>query len=201
MSKKQIGIGHNAGPSLEPGHGWRKHCWTRARKETIKKTIPLEIVRIRVNRAKELGLNYPQYASVLLGSGRDIVGFLFTVDGLHLRLRRRLEMPDAVRDKLSAVTGADLLAMSPNGEDAARFRTELNQVSGLKFVSTGTEPRETASWSETKDAIHAVLGPAKLSRKEVVMIGSRDLEADWANAGGLAKFFRRDAFFSNVVNG
>lgn len=24
-------IGHNGGPSVEPGEAWRRHCWTAAR--------------------------------------------------------------------------------------------------------------------------------------------------------------------------
>lgn len=192
----RIGIGHNNGPSLEPGFGWRKHCWSKARKDTISKHIPLEIVRLRVARAKELGLSYPQYASVLLGSGRDIVGFLFTVDGMQLRLRRALEMPDAVQEKLADLEKVDLLAFSPSGEQPDLFRAELNMNTGLAFKSAAPEPSVSSTWREAGDAVKAVLEPEKLPARSVVLIGSRDLEASWALAGGLAKFMHGESYFA-----
>ena len=59
----------------------------RARRELLPR-LPLEVVRRRVARARQLGLAYPQYAAILLGTGRDIVAFLFTDGGLRLRLER-----------------------------------------------------------------------------------------------------------------
>ena len=41
------GIGHNGGPTLEPGFGWRRHCWTAARAGLLP-TLPIEVVRLRV---------------------------------------------------------------------------------------------------------------------------------------------------------
>lgn len=104
------GIGHNSGPAFD--QGWRRYAWKRARKELVGARVPVEIVRIRVRRAAELGLAYPAYASILLGSGRDITGFLFTVDGLQLRLRRRLEMPAEVRERVQALK-CERLVLSP----------------------------------------------------------------------------------------
>ena len=57
------GIGHNKGPTMEPGAGWRRYAWKRARAELLPK-IPLEVVRMRVRRARELGLDYRTYAGV-----------------------------------------------------------------------------------------------------------------------------------------
>lgn len=162
--------------------------------------VPLEIVRIRVKRAQALGLSYPQYASVLMGSGRDIVGFLFTVDGLQLRLRQRLELPDQVRTKLGAIGDCGLLAMAPSGEPPEAFRLELSDVSGAEFVHAGRPPEVNASWSATRDAIRSTLDPLKLSSKSVVMIGGRGFEEDWALAGNLAKFIPSESYFSSPVS-
>ncbi|MFV0474862.1 MAG: hypothetical protein ACK5MQ_11755, partial [Pikeienuella sp.] len=117
------GIGHNSGPAQD--FGWRRYAWKQARKELIGARVPIEIVRIRVRRAAALGLAYPAYASILLGGGRDIVGFLFTVDGLQLRLRRQLEMPAEVQDRLRALRDCSLMALSPQEEGAEPFRREL----------------------------------------------------------------------------
>ncbi len=48
------GIGHNGGPTLEPGAGWRRHAWSRARADLLP-TLPLEVVRLRVARARNWG--------------------------------------------------------------------------------------------------------------------------------------------------
>ena len=49
------GIGHNGGPTLESGGSWRRVAWKKAREELLP-TLPIEVVRLRVSRAKELGL-------------------------------------------------------------------------------------------------------------------------------------------------
>jgi hypothetical protein len=104
------GIGHNQGPPLESGRSWRAHCWKAARRELLPR-LPLEVVRRRVARARQLGLAYPQYASILLGTGRDIVAFLFTQEGLRLRLERELALPRPIADKLIALERCDRLMM------------------------------------------------------------------------------------------
>ena len=48
-------IGHNNGPTMDPGRGFRRYAWKRARAELLPK-MPIEIVRRRVKRARELGL-------------------------------------------------------------------------------------------------------------------------------------------------
>ena len=83
------GIGHNGGPSMEPGHGFRKVAWTKAR-QSLLPSLPLEIVRVRVARAKRLGLPYRTYATIRASSGRDIVAFLFF---RATRLRSRPHAP------------------------------------------------------------------------------------------------------------
>lgn len=77
------GIGHNKGPTIEAGKSWRKHCWTKARRELLP-TLPIEIVRRRVARAKELGLDYKSYASIRAASGHDVVAFLFSSNALRV---------------------------------------------------------------------------------------------------------------------
>lgn len=56
------GIGHNNGPTLEGGSGWRRYAWRRARRELLPQ-LPIEVVRLRIRRAKELGgIDYKAYA-------------------------------------------------------------------------------------------------------------------------------------------
>ncbi|MEM7544898.1 MAG: hypothetical protein AAF367_05115 [Pseudomonadota bacterium] len=187
------GIGHNS--SIAVGTGFRKYAWKRARKELISARVPLEIVRIRVRRAQELGLAYPQYASILLGSGRDITGFLFTVGGLQLRLRRQLEIPDHVRAKFGALQRVDRLVLSPHGEAADAFREELEAVTATTISAAAPEPDSTASWGAARDAVLALLKPLKLPRDAVVMVGADGHDDDWAGAAHLAGFIASQDFF------
>ncbi|MEM9350184.1 MAG: hypothetical protein AAGA47_07975, partial [Pseudomonadota bacterium] len=89
MSGPAAGIGHNNGPSMEAGYTYRKHQWKKAR-EALLPTLPLMIVRMRVKRAKELGLDYKTYAGVRASTGRDVIGFLFSSNALRLV---RAELP------------------------------------------------------------------------------------------------------------
>ena len=48
------GIGHNRGPGM--GSSFRAHCWSVARREILGARLPIEVVRLQVDRAKALGL-------------------------------------------------------------------------------------------------------------------------------------------------
>ena len=39
-------IGHNGGPSVEPGEAWRRYCWSAARAALLP-TLPIEALRTR----------------------------------------------------------------------------------------------------------------------------------------------------------
>jgi hypothetical protein len=62
------GIGHNRGPPLDPGGGWRGFCWRKAHARAWR-TPPREIALARLARAQALGITYRQYTSVLLDRG------------------------------------------------------------------------------------------------------------------------------------
>ena len=64
----ETGIGHNAGPPLVQS-GWHLYAWKRARREAWK-TPPVEVVRRRAKRARELGMTYRQYTLEILERGR-----------------------------------------------------------------------------------------------------------------------------------
>ncbi len=62
-------IGHNNGPPLNPSTGWLKVCWEKAQKDAWK-SPPIEVVRMRCKRAKELGMTYREYTLEILERGR-----------------------------------------------------------------------------------------------------------------------------------
>ena len=188
------GIGHN---SNALGQGWRRFAWKKARKDLVAARVPLEIVRIRVRRAQKLGLTYPQYASVLLGSGRDIVGFLFTVNGLQLRLLRRLEAPDHVAAKLQYEPQSPRIVLSPSEEAPETFRVELADTLAARIDAAAPAPAPATSWGAARRAVQNALAETQMPADGVVMIGAGDEDALWADAAFLAKFIPSSEYFTH----
>jgi hypothetical protein len=189
------GIGHNRGPALDAGFGWRRYCWQRARAEKLGPALPLEVVRMRMRRAGELGLAYPDYAAILRGTGRDVFAFLFTCDAMRLRLERRLSVPAPVGARLRGIVRAGRLALAPSGEDPEDFRCELSEVSGAAFAAAGAPPPGGAGWGRSRAAILSLLRDASLPRDGVVLVGQGDEELAWAEAARLARFVDGRAYF------
>lgn len=193
--ERLAGIGHNQGPPLDPGQSWRQHCWTKARRELLPR-LPLEVVRRRIARARQLGLEYPQYASILLGSGRDIVAFLFTSDSLGLRLGRTVDVPRPVVDKLAGLEGCDRLLAAEAPADPAALAPLLAAEAGISFAGVSALPAgPDLTWRQGRDAVRNALAPLKLPGNAVVMVGTRAHERDWADAAQLAKFLPADQYF------
>ncbi|MBY8976088.1 hypothetical protein KHP62_09745 [Rhodobacteraceae bacterium NNCM2] len=187
------GIGHNKGPSLQEGGGFRRYAWKKARAELVPK-LPLEVVRRRVARARELGLEYPQYASILLGTGRDIVAFLFTSEAIGLRVGRG-DLSEAARQKLAAITRCDRLLMTPSDADAGVIGRLLAERQHVVFAQVGNAPQLDASLRDGRSAVRAILDPMKLAGDQVVMIGTEVREREWADAARLARFLPAERFF------
>lgn len=191
--ERLAGIGHNQGPPLEAGRSWRTHCWRRARRDLMPK-LPLEVIRRRVARARQLGLAYPQYASILLGTGRDIVAFLFTSDGLGLRLEHEARMPRHVAQKLVGLERCDRLLLAESGADIAVLRQTLADRR-IPFAALAPAPARHAAWSEGRAAIRALLDPCRLPGDAVVMVGTSAEERGWADAARLAGFLPAESYF------
>ena len=119
------GPGHNGGPGLDGGQSWRRHCW-RAAREALLPKLPVEVIRTRVRRAGELGLDYRTYAGVRAQSGHDVIALLFSTNALRLlRDGDRMAAGDAAR--LAATCGvARLLAAQPPLEPAAAQPEDLD---------------------------------------------------------------------------
>ncbi|MBL8703487.1 MAG: hypothetical protein JNM30_01520 [Rhodospirillales bacterium] len=61
-----IGFGHNNPPPEFTT--WSKVCWTKAHQKAWKNP-PIEVIRLRVARARELGMTYKEYTAVILDRG------------------------------------------------------------------------------------------------------------------------------------
>jgi|JI10StandDraft_1071094.scaffolds.fasta_scaffold127533_2 hypothetical protein len=180
------GIGHNGGPSVEGGVSWRKHCWASAR-ERLLPTLPIEVVRTRVKRAKTLGLDYKTYAGVRAATGHDVVAFLFSSNALRVSLVRPA-MPEDRAAKLAVVQcGRLALAVEP---------LTPGMVEAVNPVLDGAfrAPYALAGFGEMRDRVRAALG--RVPGDQVILVGDLGLERDWCAAGRLAGYLPAERYFS-----
>lgn len=179
-------IGHNGGPSLAGGISWRKHCWSAARARLLP-TLPIEVVRLRVKRAKALGLDYKTYAGVRAATGHDVVAFLFSSNALRVSvLRPALSQERAA--KLAVVNcGRLALAVAPMTPSliAAANPAVLDEAHPA--------PSALAGFGEVRAVLRDALG--KLPSDQVLLVGDLGLERDWCAAGRLAGYLPAERYF------
>lgn len=180
------GIGHNLGPSLDGATGWRRHCWGQARAALLPH-LPIEVVRLRVRRAAELGLDYKTYAGVRATTGRDLVAFLFSSNALDLRLSQPA-LGEGNRVALARMAGCDriMLVQAPLSVDAVR--ASLPVMDALHPA-----PGLLAPHRVIRADLRAALG--SLPADAVLLVGASGLEQDWCAAGRLAGYLSADRFF------
>ncbi|MCY4180661.1 MAG: hypothetical protein OXC60_13100 [Litoreibacter sp.] len=185
------GIGHNNGPTMEAGYSWRKHSWSKARAELLP-TLPIEVLRTRVKRAKALGLPYKTYASVRASTGRDVVGFLFSNNALRVQIEGQ-RVPEARVKKLTdAAAKLAALVHAPLAPEAFR---DLMAQDGLT-IEAARAPHFSQSWSDSARAVLAPVQAAKLPRDGVLVIGDTALEAEWSEIAKLAGFLPSERYFT-----
>ena len=171
-------IGHNGGPSMEPGYGFRKLAWGKARKALLP-TLPLQIVRLRVARAAALGLDYRTYATVRAASGRDITAFLFSSNAL--RMMRPGEAPPEDRREKVAASAADRL-LAARGPLVVSAAATL-EAAGIPFDGIGRAPSLRDTDREMRERIAHIV--AARHRSEVLLIGETALERSWCASARL----------------
>lgn len=180
------GPGHNKGPTMEPGGAWRRYAWGRARAELLPK-MPIEVVRRRVRRARELGIDYKAYAGIRAATGRDIIALLFSSNALRLMADSRIAEDRA--DRLVRLREAELLALVHPPHDPARTRAR-NPI----LVAADAAPGIAQTWGETRQRILDLKGG--LPGDAVVVIGETHLERGWCEAGRLAGYIEADRYFA-----
>ncbi|MEO9824102.1 MAG: hypothetical protein ABJF50_06760 [Paracoccaceae bacterium] len=178
-------LGHNRGPSMTKGLGWKRYAWRRARSQLLPK-MPIEVVRLRVKRAQELGMDYKAYAGIRATTGRDVIALLFSENALRLLKDGRLPTERAAH--LEKVLGTDCLAMvhAPlRPEDV----TERNAV----ILRAAVAPTMHTSWRDTRERILALKG--RTPADGVVVIGETWAEKDWCATARLAGFLPAEQYF------
>ena len=179
------GIGHNKGPTMERGGGGRRFAWKKARADLLP-VMPIEIVRVRVRRAKELGLDYKAYAGIRATTGRDIIALLFSDNAL--RLLNRETIPEPRLSKLRETKNVDLLALLHPPADPDRFVELYPEIS-----HAGHAPGLQSKWREVRDRVRALKG--NLPADGVVVVGETLLERNWSEAAKLAGYIPAERYF------
>lgn len=181
------GMGHNKGPSMEAGAGFRKVAWTRARAALLP-ALPLEVVRLRVKRAQRLGLPYKTYATVRAVTGRDIVGFLFSSNALDLR--RGAQMPVDAR--------ARLIALDNVATRVAGIHAPLDPALVLEdgvIDAAGRAPGLSTPWRAARDSLRAMAKDAQVPFDGLIVVAATTLEREWSATAGFGGTIGRDVMF------
>lgn len=189
------GIGHNGGPSCEPGASWRTYCWRKARADLLP-TLPIEVVRLRIARARDLGLDYRTYAGIRAANGHDLVAFLFSTNALRL-LRAGDMLPPDRKAKLVAqvAVGCHVAVQPPMRPTIVQATLES---AGVTLTGAAEAPRLADGWGTIRARIRAMLVEARHSAGSVLMIGDTDLERGWAEAAALAGYLPAERFFTTA---
>ena len=178
-------IGHNRRPVLT-GSGWRRHCWQVAR-ENLLPVLPIEVVRTRVRRAKDLGLDDKTYAGVRATTGHDLVAFLFSSNALRLMPTGRIPDPEAAKLATSRDCGRIALAqcIAP---------TVILLENPATVTATGSAPLPCASFQDQVAALRRALGGVPGDR--VLLVTSAPWEMEWVDTGRLAGMLPAARYFA-----
>lgn len=182
-----IGIGHNSGQVDEPGKSWRKHVWSKARKDLMP-TLPIEVVRLRVKRAAELGLPYKTYAGIRASTGHDLIGFLFSNNAL-LVLREGQPMPVDRAAKLARLQRTDCAGIA----NRPVTPTHLGLLAGI--ARGYAAPAFTDSWSDMRIRMREIFAAQGQPADRFVIVGDTAFEREWAEAARTAGYLQADQFF------
>ncbi|WP_238113007.1 hypothetical protein [Yoonia sp. I 8.24] len=186
------GIGHNSGRVIAPGHSWRKHVWTKARKQLMP-TLPLEVIRTRVRRAAQLGLPYKTYAGIRASSGDDVIGFMFSNNALRV-LRAGQVMSVERADKLDALTGVQRIGL-------AHTPVPVPHLAALPQIDDAYRaPRFADSWSSVRDQFGAIARDTRTPSGRVILVGDTAFEREWVETGKMAAYLPADVYFAQAVD-
>lgn len=183
------GIGHNSGRVDEPGKTWRTHVWTKARQQLMPK-LPIEVIRRRVERAKELGLPYKTYAGLRASSGDDLIGFMFSSNALDV-LRRTDSVPATKTGKIASLKETRTIGLAHAPIDPAQLVPPLRDA----YIA----PKTHAPWVQTRDVLRDVLAQARCPASRIVLICETGQEREWAEAGRLAGVLPAATFFEATL--
>ena len=171
------GIGHNRGPAL--ASGWTGYAWRRARADLLPR-LPIEVLRGRIRRARELGIDYTTYASVRAATGRDVVALLFSSNALRV-VRGREDPAPSIAARLRSTDARRLLAALPPLDAEA-----------VPFPFDARGPAPTLRDTPRTEAARLAAIAAGLPHDAVLVIGETMMERGWVATGRFAGWLPAD---------
>ncbi len=186
-TKMTAGIGHNSGRVETRGFAWRKHVWTKARKQLMP-TLPVEVVRLRVRRAQQLGLPYKTYAGIRASTGHDLIGFMFSNNVLHV-LRDGQGLPPDRAAALDGLINTTCMGLSHRPVTP----THLAGLPGIDRAYAA--PQFNDNWSRMRDRMREIVVDMGQPADRFVMIGDTAFEREWAEAAQMAGYLNAVQFF------
>lgn len=196
-------LGHNQGPPLQPVTSYHLHGWRKAHRKAWK-SPPIEIVRRRVRRAGELGLDYRRYTSILLDRGCTPEALTFesagalmaTANGAVSLDRTGLILPHAgVVEKLSTLERCRVFVVGRESGAAAAVE-QLNALCGN--VITAFRQCLDAERAET---ILELLRGHRIAPSACVLIGAGAAARMWKPTATLGAFVPATRYFAIPYNG
>ncbi|WP_050525196.1 hypothetical protein [Pseudorhodobacter ferrugineus] len=178
-------IGHNNGPTMDAGGAWRTHCWGAARKALLPH-LPIEVLRGRLKRAGELGLDYRTYAGIRATTGRDIVAVLFSSNALELR-KGQLEFAAKKIEKLMQTEAwRQGLATQP--------LQPCDMLRAAPLDGASAAPAAFAPFRVQRLALQQAL--SGFASDETILVGAYGAEAEWCATARLAGYVPTQVFFA-----
>lgn len=211
-------MGHNQGPPIAEDSAWNFLSWKKAQKKAWK-TPPIEIVRLRLERAAKLGLTYRQFTTVLLDRGIYLRAIFFELAGTLVRSRNNgveidrhghIGLLPGVLEKLACLRTCHAFVTSnlagraqARGDDtrAPSFVEQINRLCGgtITDYRIGNEAAaKTSGRHEIRpNLILNLLAKYGLSPSVAVMVGNGERDSECARDAKLAKFIPAGAYFGH----
>lgn len=180
-------IGHNQGPTMDGGRQFRLYSWSRAQASHREAQLPLAIHRMRIARARELGLAYSDYARIRASSGRDVSGFLISSNALGVFSNAAPPQP-RITERLQALRHVLRIGLAHPPLDP---RLLLKRVAGLDLAFAA--PPLLGTFAEIRAALSRAQG--QLPAASLVAVTALGLEQEWLAAGGLGATLPAEALF------
>ena len=158
-------------------------------------SLPLEVVRIRVKRAAEIGLDYRTYATVRASTGTDIVAFLFSSNALQL-FRDDQHLRGAPAAKLEQIANCKRLGAARAPLAPKALLRQLGPAGTRLIDLAASAPLFTDSPAEARDKLAHFLTRAGVAPKSVLMVGETAEERAWSANGRMAGYLTGARYFT-----
>jgi hypothetical protein len=151
-------------------------------------TLPVEVVRLRVRRAAELGLPYKTYAGIRASTGHDLIGFLFSNNALRV-LREGQPLPVDRAGKLTGLVRTTCTGVAHKPVSA----THLGSLAGLSGAHAA--PAFSDSWAAMRDRMRVMITAEGHPADRFLIVGDTAFEREWAEAARTAGYLQAEQFF------